>query len=137
MEINLRFEYIWLGPLLLTWSRRDVWLGLYQWPDCERVIWWHEWGAGVTTMDDYIENEDFTCPACGHAGTRSRDCTQFDCDDGWIDLGELDWQDEGEYQVCDECWGTGVVRWCPSCGADLQLPEWRKAMEPQFDAARE
>lgn len=85
-------------------------------------------------MDDY-DDEDWICPVCGKSEcVRSRDCGN--CDDGYIDLGEMDWQDEGEYAMCQECHGQGRVRWCSNCGADLQLPKWREAMEPQFEEAR-
>jgi hypothetical protein len=75
--------------------------------------------------DDYIEYEDTECPECGHSPIHSQRCNGFGCDDGWIDMHEYDdplWYDEGEEEMCDECWGTGVQRWCPKCGFDLQRP---------------
>lgn len=73
---------------------------------------------------DYEVDFDDTCPACGAQRTHWRYCGH--CEDGYIDLGELDWQDEGEYQLCLECYGTGIERWCPECGENLQHPKHRK-----------
>lgn len=75
--------------------------------------------------DDDYEIDDTTCPNCGNSSTHSRRCAAIGCDDGWIDGHEYDdplWYDEGECFMCDECYGTGVERWCPSCGFDLQKP---------------
>lgn len=75
-------------------------------------------------FDDEIEDEyDTTCPKCGHSPIRSCRCQAMGCDDGWIDMHEYDdplWYDEGEEEMCEECSGTGVERWCPKCGFDLQ-----------------
>ena len=75
-------------------------------------------------FDDEIQDEyDTSCPSCGHSPIRSRRCSAMGCDDGWIDMHEYDaplWYDEGEEEMCDECSGTGVERWCPNCGLDLQ-----------------
>jgi hypothetical protein len=30
------------------------------------------------------------------------------------------WYDEGETEICEECHGTGIERWCPKCRLDLQ-----------------
>lgn len=82
-------------------------------------------------MDEENEYEldDTVCPGCGHSPTHSRRCTAMGCDDGWIDEHELDdplWYDVGEAVRCDECWGTGIERWCPECGFDLQKPRREK-----------
>ena len=72
--------------------------------------------------DDY-ELDDEACPKCGHSPTHSRRCAQMGCEDGYIDMHEYDdplWYDEGEEEMCRECYGTGVEKWCPSCGLDLQ-----------------
>ena len=76
--------------------------------------------------DDY-ELDDTVCPNCGHGPTHSRYCQNF-CDDGWFD----DYDEDpinfmpGESEsLCQECWGTGVERWCPKCGINLQHPKWR------------
>lgn len=76
-------------------------------------------------MDDY-EIDDYDgegCPQCGHYPTHARRCSVVGCDDGWIDMHEYDdplFFDEGETEMCEECNGTGWLRWCPSCGCDLQ-----------------
>jgi hypothetical protein len=74
-------------------------------------------------LDDDIEFDDEACPKCGHSPTHSRQCSVVGCDDGWIDMHEYDdplFFDEGETEMCEECSGTGWLRWCPSCGYDLQ-----------------
>jgi len=77
-------------------------------------------------MDNDYELDDVACPKCGHSPTHSRRCTQLGCNDGYIDMHEHDdplWYDEGEEEKCDECNGTGVEKWCPKCGFDLQRNE--------------
>ena len=67
--------------------------------------------------------DDEACPKCGHSPTHYRRCSQIGCEDGYIDMHEYDdplWYDEGEEEMCDECHGTGIECWCPSCGYDLQ-----------------
>lgn len=68
-------------------------------------------------MDDY-ELDDDPCPTCGHSPTRYRDCDQIGCDDGLIDLYEDDpvSYDPDDTEVCLECNGTGVQRFCSNCG---------------------
>ena len=76
-------------------------------------------------FDDDIDFDESTCPECGHYPTLSRRCHVLGCEDGWIDMHEYDdplWYDEGEEEICRECWGTGWERWCPKCGFDLQRP---------------
>lgn len=71
--------------------------------------------------EDY-EIDDRPCPKCGHGETRSRYCDQIGCDDGYIDECDddpINFAPGEEYSVCQECCGTGVVRWCPKCGYDL------------------
>lgn len=72
-------------------------------------------------MDDY-ELDDRPCPKCGACPTHSRRCDEHGCDDGQIDLYEIDedpmWHDPGDTAVCGECAGTGHQWWCPACGWD-------------------
>jgi predicted RNA-binding Zn-ribbon protein involved in translation (DUF1610 family) len=72
-------------------------------------------------MDDY-EYDDEPCPKCGHSPTHAGRCEVIGCDDGWIDRFDEDplWYDDDSPEMCDECHGTGWVRWCPKCGFDLQ-----------------
>jgi predicted RNA-binding Zn-ribbon protein involved in translation (DUF1610 family) len=70
---------------------------------------------------DY-EYDDTVCPQCGHTPTHIRRCTNLGCEDGWIDCYDDDpmWYDEDDPEMCTECLGTGVERWCPKCGLDLR-----------------
>lgn len=72
-------------------------------------------------MDDY-EFDERPCPACGHEPTHSRRCDEHGCDDGLIDLYEIDedplWYSPGDTEVCSACAGTGHQHWCPKCGWD-------------------
>lgn len=70
-------------------------------------------------MDDY-EIDDIKCLECGYYGLRSRNCDNW-CNNGYHD--EYDYDPinfyPGELMVkCQECKGTGIVRWCPNCGKD-------------------
>lgn len=72
-------------------------------------------------MQDFDIEDEFTCPNCGHSPLHSRDCTNF-CDDGFFDESDNDpinFFPGEEFRRCEECKGTGVERWCPSCGANL------------------
>lgn len=72
--------------------------------------------------DDEYEIDDTPCPKCGHHTTRSRTCDEVGCDDGYIDEHDEDpinFAPGQAYEVCQECRGTGHVRWCPKCGCDL------------------
>lgn len=75
----------------------------------------------MSGLDDFEEDYDTPCPSCRHVPTRYRDCNAIGCEDGYIDLYEDDplWYDEEDVEVCRECNGTGVQRWCPACGADI------------------
>lgn len=75
-------------------------------------------------MDDY-DLDDIPCPNCGTEPTHSRRCTEIGCDDGWVDRHNEDpgWYDEDEPERCGECYGTGIERWCPKCGHNLQQLE--------------
>ena len=72
-------------------------------------------------MDDYEIDHDGACPKCGHSPIHSRTCQQIGCDDGWVDGWEEDplWYDPGDGYDCEDCRGTGLEKWCPSCGANL------------------
>ena len=90
-------------------------------------------------MDDY-EFDDESCPKCGHYPTPARRCHVIGCEDGYIDLHEYDdplFFDEGETEMCRECWGTGWERWCPSCGYDLQRARLTKREPDDGDAPAE
>lgn len=77
--------------------------------------------AGKGLIVDEYDIEEGPCPKCGHHELRSRSCVVIGCDDGWIDLYEEDplWFGPGDTEPCQECKATGIVRWCPNCGADL------------------
>lgn len=80
------------------------------------------------TYDDvqYIEG---ACPKCGEHELRSRYCDVIGCDDGYIDEHDddpINFAPGEEYSVCQECFGTGRVRWCSKCGHDLSLAEFRE-----------
>ena len=73
--------------------------------------------------DDDFQLDYEICPRCGHYPTKSRACHVMGCEDGYIDMHEYNdplWYDEGETEMCRDCYGTGVEKWCPSCGLDLQ-----------------
>lgn len=79
-------------------------------------------------MSDDYEYDDEACPECGAYPTHSRDCDAIGCDDGEIDLYEYDDPinfDPGDTEPCRECFGTGVLHWCPKCGFDFQDPRNR------------
>lgn len=79
-------------------------------------------------MNDEYEIEDLVCPECGHSPVHSRQCTEIGCEDGYVDRYEEDplWYDENKPEMCTECYGTGLERWCPKCGINLQRPDIRK-----------
>ena len=72
-------------------------------------------------MEDYEIDYETACPKCGHDKIHYRSCTNFSCNDGYIDLYDEDplWYRKGETKKCPECKGTGVEIWCPNCGAHL------------------
>lgn len=76
--------------------------------------------------DDW-EYSDCECPVCGHTPMHEQDCTACNemheecdcCDDICQGRGECI---HGDGMIpCRECQGTGIVRWCPKCGADYWL----------------
>ena len=71
------------------------------------------------------------CPKCGHSPTHSRSCLNF-CDDGWFDCADEDPNTPGEEdEICTECYGTGIERWCPKCGLNIQRFEYAKEFANQ------
>ena len=90
-------------------------------------------------MDDY-EFDDEACPKCGTYPTHARRCHVIGCEDGYIDLHEYDdplFFDEGETEICRECWGTGWERWCPKCGYDLQRARLTQLAQDSGDSPAE
>lgn len=72
------------------------------------------------------ELDERACPKCKHVPTHWRHCTEPYCEDGYIDEYEEDainFSPGEEYRRCEECHGTGINWWCPSCGADLSQTE--------------
>jgi len=83
-------------------------------------------------LDDDIEIDDEACPHCGAATTLSAPCAAMGCEDGFVDMHAYDdplWYDEGETEACGECFGTGRLHWCKSCGFDFQDPRNRKIVQ--------
>jgi len=66
-------------------------------------------------MLDYYEDIE-ECPHCTSQVIHWRDCTECGWQDGWIDMCES--YDEGDVEMCQECLGTGIQKWCPQCGHD-------------------
>jgi hypothetical protein len=78
-------------------------------------------------IHDDIQIEDEACPQCGAYEVRSRLCDQAYCDDGWCDEHESDpinFSPGEEYSMCNECLGTGILRWCSGCGFDITRYEY-------------
>ena len=78
-------------------------------------------------MSEDWENSDIKCPHCAHFPCRARDCIEIGCNEGCIDDFDDDplWFSPGDFHLCGECRGTGVVMWCPSCGNDPRYPSRR------------
>jgi hypothetical protein len=78
--------------------------------------------------DDIDIDYDLACPHCDHSPLRSRSCNNIHCVDGSIDEFEddpINFPAEGEsFHLCRDCKGTGIERWCPSCGKDLSGHEF-------------
>lgn len=71
-------------------------------------------------MEDYEIDFDTCCPKCEHDRIHFRHCIGISCNDGYIDISADYYMTEGSMTIkCDECKGTGIERWCPSCGAEL------------------
>lgn len=71
--------------------------------------------------NDYEIDYESSCPFCGHESIHYRECSNFSCDNGYIDLfyNDPNYYVPGETESCPECKGTGTEIWCPNCGADL------------------
>lgn len=83
-------------------------------------------------MEEYDIETEFTCPKCGHSPLHSRTCNNW-CDDGWFDEHDEDpinFSPGEEYSRCEECKGTGIERWCPSCGTNLSGHRFEDTDEP-------
>jgi len=86
-------------------------------------------------MSDDWEFDDFRCPRCGYEPTGWYRCRNMRCDDGIVTIGTLMEEDPLWYQpgdpdeICDECHGTGIVRFCPGCGAELRWEELKDQVE--------
>jgi hypothetical protein len=78
--------------------------------------------------DEWEEDDERPCPACGHHATRSQHCTDFGCDEGFVDAYEDDQINEspGTWVPCPVCCGHGIIIWCPKCGADYFHAKARK-----------
>ena len=75
-------------------------------------------------MEDFEEDYEECCPKCEHSPTRYRACSSLFCDEGYIDESEEDpinFMPGESLCRCQECYGTGVEEWCPSCGYDISL----------------
>ena len=72
-------------------------------------------------MEEYEIDFESSCPKCGHDKLHYRSCSNFGCDDGYIDLYYEDpnYYKPGEERECPDCRGTGIEIWCPSCGENL------------------
>lgn len=75
-------------------------------------------------MNDYEIDSDLDCPRCNHTPTHYRRCGVIGCDDGYFDEYDDDPINYGPGEAltrCSTCHGSGIERWCPSCGADICL----------------
>lgn len=84
--------------------------------------------------DDYDIEDNGSCPKCGHRPLHSRDCNNG-CEDGFFDESDddpINFMPGESDRPCDECRGTGIERWCPSCGTNLSgiKIEWDNENEP-------
>ena len=72
-------------------------------------------------MEDYEIDCEVECCNCGHSPLYYRDCVEFGCNDGYeeIFLDDLEIEGMADLVKCNECKGTGVEWWCPSCGENL------------------
>ena len=80
----------------------------------------------MTDDQDDWDCDGYPCPKCGDLETRSRACDEWNCDDGLIDEHEddpINFARGEEFSMCQECFGTGIVRWCSKCGCDISSHE--------------
>jgi hypothetical protein len=40
-------------------------------------------------------------------------------------------------ELCRECWGTGLERWCPECGFDIQSNAYLLAQKEEAETINE
>ena len=85
-------------------------------------------------MDEW-EYSDFYCPKC-QTQLRQRECDNFYCEDGYVDLYEEDplWYEEGDLQKCPDCNGNGYFRWCSNEDCDVSEAEINKAVLEQCES---
>lgn len=81
--------------------------------------------------DDYEVDYDVYCPKCKHSPLHNRSCTNFYCEDGYIEefLDDIEIPGTGYEVECDDCKGTVVEWWCPKCGTNLSK---NKELSKQF-----
>lgn len=80
-------------------------------------------------MRDDTMHEDEPCPKCGEYEVLSRHCDEIQCEDGWCDEYEddpINYSPGEKYTRCNECLGTGILRWCRKCGFDITAYEFQK-----------
>ena len=72
-------------------------------------------------MLNFEIDADQECPVCGKSPTRHRVCTEPGCRRGWLEpqYDDAYMIDPDRSTPCLVCQGSGVIRWCSSCGADL------------------
>lgn len=84
-------------------------------------------------MEYDFDMEDYPCPKCGAYEVRSRSCDVIGCDDGFCDEYDddpINFAPGEELTICEECLGTGILRWCAKCGCDITQHEYLKNEEP-------
>ena len=71
-------------------------------------------------MSDHdYDIDELPCPVCDNPYTHYRFCCE--CEDGFIDEHEddpINFAPGESLVMCRECYGEGIERWCPKCGAD-------------------
>lgn len=105
---------------LPDWYKASPWLKIHQ----QIPQWWeafqrNRFNTNTREMDHY-QIEYIPCPKCDHHLIHSNDCINIACEDGSVDISDDDFLSPGSnYETCSECNGTGILRWCPSCGYDI------------------
>ncbi len=70
---------------------------------------------------DYEIDDEVNCPKCNHSPIHYRNCNNF-CSEGYFDESDddpINYMPGESFEVCSECRGTTVEKWCPGCGANL------------------
>lgn len=74
------------------------------------------------SYDDYDDDVELSAECCEthKVSLLRRECSAFDCEDGYYDGYEDDplWYDEGEMVRCSDCNGRGYFEWCPKCAEE-------------------